>query len=83
MKAKMLLLPLLLSATSSLHADILSPTENSASYADKRLRYTAKLEKPAQPVNVKLNQTNDLKAAKSTERFLVPKINKTEKGNVA
>ncbi|HDY84080.1 hypothetical protein LCGC14_0887810 [marine sediment metagenome] len=78
MKAKMLLLPLLLSATSSLHADILSPTENSASYADKRLRYTAKLEKPAQPVNVKLNQTNDLKAAKSTDRFLVPKLTKSE-----
>ena len=83
MKAKMLLIPLLISAASPIHADILTPTENSASYADKRLRYTAKLEKPAQPVNVKLNQTNDLKAAKSTDRFLVPKIDKTEKGSVA
>lgn len=78
MKANMLLIPLLISISSSLQADILSPTENSASYADKRLRYTAKLDKPAQAVKVKQDQSHELNDAKSTERFLVPKLTKSE-----
>ena len=82
MKAKMLLIPLLISAASPIHADILTPTENSASYADKRLRYTAKLEKTAQNERLKVNQPQELKTANSKERFLVPKMPSTKNGDV-
>lgn len=52
MKARLLLLPLLIATGAN--ADVLMPTENSAKYADNRVRLTAKLQEPPKPITPKL-----------------------------
>jgi hypothetical protein len=52
MKAKLLLLPILIATGAN--ADVLMPTENSAKYADNRVRLTAKLQEPPKPIAPKM-----------------------------
>ena len=52
MKAKLLLLPLLIA--SGANADVIMPTEDSAKYADNRVRLTAKLQEPPKNILPKL-----------------------------
>lgn len=52
MKAKLLLLPILIATGAN--ADVLMPTENSAKYADNRVRLTAKLQEPPKTILPKL-----------------------------
>ena len=65
MKAKLLLLPMLIAT--AVNADVLAPTEDSANYADKRVRYTAKLQEAPKPDNPALARN-----AAGDNKFQIP-----------
>ena len=64
MKAKLLLLPLLIAT--AVNADVLTPTEDGANYADKRVRYTAKLQAPPKVAANDARQKYDISKHPST-----------------